>query len=541
MLVDKNEATAPPANPIFVTLTDKLKTRETPMTTTFLASLAFATLGFPAEVPPSPRPFVITVVDDTTGRGVPLVELRTVNEVRLVTDSAGVAAFVEPGLEGEKVFFHVKSHGYEFPKDGFGYRGVALAVTEGGAATIKIKRLNVAERLYRVVGEGVYRDSVLAGRKPPTRLPVLNAKVFGSDSVLTAVLGGKLHWFWGDTNRPGYPLGNFHTPGARSDLPGQGGLDPETGVDLTYFTDKNGFAAETAHLPGNGPTWLSGLIAIRESSGRESLVAGYVKIRPPMETYERGLVEFDSQANRFEKVATFPLDAAIPLGGHPFLAEDAGVTWVYHAHPLPLVRVRADMSNLRDITKYESFTCLETGSRLDKGKPRIDRGPDGRACYAWRANTPPVGPAEQAKLLKDGVLKPEEALIALRDTDTGKPFQAHSGSVYWNAYRKHWGLIVVEFFGSTSLLGEVWYAEADTPLGPWVYGRKVVTHDKYSFYNPKQHPYFDKDGGRTIFFEGTYTVSFSGNTDPTPRYDYNQIMYCLNLSDPRLEAVREVR
>ena len=70
--------------------------------------------------------------------------------------------------------------------------------------------------------------------------------------------------------------------------------------------------------------------------------------------------------------------------------------------------------------------------------------------------------------------------------------------------------------------------------GPWVYARKVVTHDKYSFYNPKQHPMFDQDGGRVIYFEGTYTTTFSGNTDPTPRYDYNQIMYRLDLADPRL-------
>ena len=45
---------------------------------------------------------------------------------------------------------------------------------------------------------------------------------------------------------------------------------------------------------------------------------------------------------------------------------------------------------------------------------------------------------------------------------------------------------------------------------------------------------FDKDGGRIIFFEGTYTTTFSGNPDPTPRYDYNQVMYQLDLSDPRL-------
>jgi hypothetical protein len=62
-----------------------------------------------------PSCFAVTVVDDQTGRGVPLVELRTVNEIRLVTDSNGVAVFREPGLTGQKVFFHVRSHGYEVP------------------------------------------------------------------------------------------------------------------------------------------------------------------------------------------------------------------------------------------------------------------------------------------------------------------------------------------------------------------------------------------------------------------------------------------
>ena len=39
----------------------------------------------------------------------------------------------------------------------------------------------------------------------------------------------QIHWFWGDTNRPGYPLGNFHVPGATSQLPAAGGLDPGVG------------------------------------------------------------------------------------------------------------------------------------------------------------------------------------------------------------------------------------------------------------------------------------------------------------------------
>src|SRR5262245_22377017 len=117
-----------------------------------------------AAAPEAGKYFTVTVVDEQTGRGVPLVELRTVHDARYYADSNGVLAFHEPGLMGQKVFFHVRSHGYEFPKDGFGFRGRALEVTEGGSARLKLRRVNLAERLYRVTGGGIYRDSVLAGR-----------------------------------------------------------------------------------------------------------------------------------------------------------------------------------------------------------------------------------------------------------------------------------------------------------------------------------------------------------------------------------------
>src|SRR5262245_51195592 len=113
------------------------------------------------------RPYAIEVVDDQTGRGVPLVELTTTSGVTYITDSAGLVAFDEPGLMNQRVFFAVKSHGYEFRKDGFGMPGVGLDITPGGSTQIKIKRLNIAERLYRVTGGGIYRDSVLLGREAP--------------------------------------------------------------------------------------------------------------------------------------------------------------------------------------------------------------------------------------------------------------------------------------------------------------------------------------------------------------------------------------
>ncbi len=477
------------------------------------------------------RPFGIEVVDEQTGRGVPLVELRTVNQVRLYTDSHGLAAFNEPGLMNETVFFQVNSHGYEMEKDGFGFRGKALKTQPGGGAKLSVRRINIAERLYRVTGEGIYRDSVLLGRPAPIRRPLLNAKVLGSDSVVAAVYEGKIHWFWGDTNRPGYPLGNFHVPGATSLLPEAGGLDPELGVDLEYQVGEDGFARPAARMPGDGPTWIDGLIVLKDPSEHERMFAFYAKIRNMLDVYERGLAEYDGKAQRFVKVMTLPRDLAVIPSGHPFTRRRGDDDYVYFASPYPLVRVRATPEDLRHPDRYEAFTCLVAGSRLDH--PQIDRSSNGSVRYTWKPNTPPVLPAEQAKLIKAGILKPDEALLAMQDAETGSSVFAHAGSVYWNDYRKRWVMITAEA-GGTSFLGETWFAEADTPLGPWVYAKKVVTHAKYDFYNPKQHPMFAKQGGQVIFFEGTYTNTFSGNPEATPRYEYNQIMYKLDLANSRL-------
>jgi hypothetical protein len=483
------------------------------------------------QPPEKDKYFTITVEDEQTGRGVPLVELQTVNNVRYYTDSNGVVAFQEPGLMNRKVFFSVKSHGYEFPKDGFGYRGVALDVKEGGSARLKIKRLNVAERLYRVTGEGIYRDSALVGRAAPLKEPLLNAQVIGSDSVINTVYRGKYYWFWGDTNKPGYPLGNFQVTGGTSELPGKGGLDPTSGVDFNYFVGKDGFARPMVEVPGEGPTWIEGLFTLRDEAGRERMFASYMKIRAPLEVYGRGQVQFDDEKQRFERVAESDLKAPVHPGGHPFQRTDGGTPFVYFGNPFPLVRVRADVKSVLDLSRYEAFTCLKDGSRLDR--PEFDRAADGTLRYGWKKNTGAVGPKEQAEFLKKALLRANEVLLPLQDVETGKPVRTSSGTVNWNPYRKRWVMIAVQF-GGNSFLGEVWYAEADTQLGPWVYARKVVTHDRYSFYNPKHHALFDAMGGRLIYFEGTYSHTFSGNSEQTPRYDYNQIMYRLDLADSRL-------
>src|SRR5262245_26165465 len=200
--------------------------------------------------------FKITVVDEETGRGVPLVELRTTGGVAYYTDSNGIVAFYEPSLMDSRVFLHIKSHGYECAEKCFDERGKILQVVRGGNAVIKIKRLNLAERLYRVTGEGIYRDSLLTGHPVPIKHPMFNGKVMGQDTVIVTPYRGKLYWFWGDTERVSYPLGNFGASGATSALPGQGGLDPAVGVDLIYFVDAGGFSKPMCPKFGPGLQWI---------------------------------------------------------------------------------------------------------------------------------------------------------------------------------------------------------------------------------------------------------------------------------------------
>jgi hypothetical protein len=474
----------------------------------------------------------LQVVDDATGRGVPLVELRTVNNIRFVTDSAGRVAINSPELLDSEIYFHIFSHGYEYPSDKFGYRGCKIKLVSGKSNVIRLKRINIAERLYRVTGAGIYRDSVLLEKPVPIQQPLINAQVFGSDSVVNAVYRGKIHWFWGDTNRPNYPLGNFQVPGATSLLPQDGGLNPREGVNLKYYVAKTGFAKPTAAMPGEGPTWINGLVVLEPPKSKQEMFASYVKVKPPMKIYEKGLVRFNDDRKEFEHVTTFDMQSPLLPGGHPLIHPDGEQSYVYFATPYPTVRVRANANALKDPAQYQTYTYLKPGSRKDD--VQVERDSRGQLVYGWKRDTIPLTQQMETKLVAANKIQDTDGLFQTKDVETGKPIQLHNGSVYWNPYRQRWIMIAVERLGH-SMLGEVWFLESDSLTGPWPRARKILTHQQYSFYNPKQHPMLDREEGRYIYFEGTYTNMFSGNPTPTPRYDYNQIMYQLDLADPRLK------
>ncbi len=485
------------------------------------------------------QPFGIHAVDAATGRGVPLVELETVNRLLFVTDSGGWVAFNEPGLMGQPVFFSVRSHGYTFAKDGFGYAGVTLTPTPGGRAELRLTRVNIAERLYRITGEGIYRDSVLLGEKTPLTEPLGSGKVVGQDSTFGVRYAGKLFWFWGDTSRMRYPLGHFWMAGAVSDLPAAGGLDPARGVNLRYFVDKEGFSRPMCRLGvERGLIWSDCFTALPDEAGKERLVCHYAHMESLSKMLGHGLALYDNAREEFLKIADLPMETLwrFPAQAHPFRLREGDVEYLYLGGVFPVVRVPATLAHFKNLDSYEAWSCLEEGSTPEA--PRVARDAQGRADWRWSRTVRPVDGGLEHALIAAGKLTQAEARFNPVDAESGAVVQMHRGSVAWNAYRKQWIMIAGQHYG-TSLLGEIWYAEADAPTGPWKKARKIVTHDKYSFYNPVHHPFFDAEGGRRIYFEGTYTQSFSGNPVATPRYDYNTIMYRLDLDDPHLAAVRE--
>ncbi len=239
----------------------------------------------------------INIVDAKNGWPVPLVELTTTHNVRFVSDNAGVIALDLPELMGVETWFTVSGHGYSVPKDGFGYRGVRLTPRAGEALTVQVQRALPGKRLGRITGGGLFAESQKLGLETGWR----ESGVLGCDSVQNAVHNGRLHWGWGDTTLPGYPLGIFHMTGATTVARPLASLEPPVRLTFDYFRDERSRPRAVAPLPGDGPTWLGGYASLPDAAGNDRLVAAYAKIKPPLEAYETGLCVWNEQTEVFEK------------------------------------------------------------------------------------------------------------------------------------------------------------------------------------------------------------------------------------------------
>lgn len=192
----------------------------------------------------------IEIVEKGSDWPVPLVEMRTVHNVRLVTDNAGIIVIDQPELMNREVFFHVEGHGYEVPADGFGYRGVRLTPRPGKTLRVEVNRTIIARRLGRVTGAGRFSHSRKVGRE----LNESESGVVGCDSVQTAVYRGRHFWLWGDTSLFHYPLGIFHVSAAMTAESPLESFRPPLRVKFDYFRNEQGRPRGVAKMPGSGPT-----------------------------------------------------------------------------------------------------------------------------------------------------------------------------------------------------------------------------------------------------------------------------------------------
>ena len=462
--------------------------------------------------------FGIQIVDQQSGRGVPLVRLRTTGAIDYWSDSNGWVAFLEPGLMNKQVFFSIDSPGYEFPADGFGIRGARLETTPGKTAKIEVKRINRAERLYRVTGQGIYRDSQLLNQPYPKEIEQLSAGIVGQDSVQMVPYKNGLFWLWGDTNLQNYPLGNFHTTVAITPSDSMSSIDPESCVLFQYFKDDQGYPRKM--LPTNEPgvVWMFGLINLPDDQGQETLVGHYSRHLKLGQMVEHGIATWDETKSQFVQRATFGLDNRwrIPRGQAVRLKNEEG-DFVYFTESFANTRVPASLTAILDPAQYQSFAYDEASGE-----------------YRWQSMVEPTGQKQESQLLKSGKLSDAKAKYQMIDIESRQPVDIHRSSVQWNDFRKRWIMIACQFGdrSTASNFGEIWYAESTSITGPWVEAVKIASHPHYTFYNPRHHACLDSAGGKVIYFEGTYTHQFSGNESQTPRYDYNQIMYRLDLTSP---------
>jgi hypothetical protein len=426
------------------------------------------------------QPFRINVVDESNGWPVPLVELRTLHNVRFVSDNAGVIAIDLPELMSTETWFTVEGHGYSVPKDGFGFQGVRITPRPGESITIEVHRELAGKRLGRITGAGIFGESQKLGLEADWK----EQGILGCDSVQNVVHNGRLFWNWGDTTLAHYPLGRFHMIGATTGLQPLESMAPPIRLRYDYFVDSSNVVRDLAKMPGDGPTWLNGYCSLPDRDGNRRLVATYSKIKQGMQVYEIGLCTWNERSTAFEKTSVIwnlsdqnPNPPATPHGHTVAWKDEAGKSWVLFGDPFPTLKCPAT---------YEAWSDATTWLSID---------------------------AQKKVLVRVGV----------------ESIEPHRGSIAWNDFRKKWVSIFTQKRGDSSYLGEIWYAEADAPMGPWTDAVKVVTHNKYTFYNPKLHPDFAPTGSPILLFEATFTKEFSGNEQAVPRYDYNQVLYRLDL------------
>eukprot|EP00659_Diplonema_papillatum_P005624 gene5624-8576_t len=279
--------------------------------------------------------FRIKCVDSETRAGVPLVLLRTANYIDLYSDSAGNIAFYEPGLMGQVVWFAVMADGYNvsnapdaplLPYPSPYDSGVKLNTTQGATVVVELQRTQVAQRVFRLTGGGLYRDSVLTGHLEdipdsvkPRALVDPRSGSLGQDSLQVVSYQNTVWWFFGDTacghsaRQTNCDNTGMYSVGARSCLPSGGGTcDLSQPPGLTFFGEGGSPKPMAPIEPLAENTWVSQFITVKD--GDDELLFGKYFKNP---SGRNGVMQWDAAKNQFNEVSEWPTGSMTIDGGHP--------------------------------------------------------------------------------------------------------------------------------------------------------------------------------------------------------------------------------
>ena len=522
-----------------------------------------------------PNMFKITIVDGVTGRGVPLVQLRTSNYISWYSDSAGVVAFDEPGMLGMAVYFVVLTDGYEIvasavlPNTPGSEPGVLLRTVGGDSATITLRRTQPAERLYRLTGGGLYRDTLLTGGAAPVKEPQISkSSSIGQDSLMAIPFKKQVFWCFGDTECPAGPrdtdcqhYGRFTNCAVTVRSVGNGSVPPS----LDYFVSKNSrapgglgsdgrpndallklwnpgsFVHPKAMLAGpqgqiyNQSSWIGSMTVTKDAAGNDDAL--WVTYVCPWGGPDKifGVAKWSEAQQVFlpEQGAAQKLRYSGAQVVQTLSPADKAAGFIYYASAFAMSRVPANSSSIVNPSLYEYFSPCSAGASGCKSKMSA-------ASWGWKKSNLDGGlsgvgyfnPTAELGAIKAGLLPRAAARMQVHDKahPFGGSLVLSRGSVNWNAHRSKYVLIAEQAqlnraapLGA-SRHGEIFYCESSSITGPWTACTSVITHNQtgMSCYNPMQLAWLDEYGGARVYIACTFTAmasSTGGKTDRSCRAD----------------------
>ena len=525
--------------------------------------------------------FGIRVVDSASGRGVPLVLLRTVNYITHWTDSLGYVAFFEPGMMDQPVFFGVLSDGYQFDSerhlqlrstdraatiahtaeedaatDPFD-AGLILHTTTNGSAVVYVKRTQLAERAYRLTGGGLYRDSVLLGLPAPVPSPLLDRSgVVEQDTLMAShrPYRGRRYIFFGDSACPRSRRQDncdgtgMYSVGATTCEPSTEGCSTkgDTPPVLDYFisTEASGFSHPLPMAPMeplDRNTWIACILATRPTPHpsahgditmtNQTMYAVFMKPAPnTSETDITGVLKWSDEQSQFQLVTYWPLKNFVATTN--FATAARGVQrFAPSSSKLPS---ESDPSAPSDDDGYFYLTMSFVYMRVPEhqlanlsayeaftpllANSSLEQPVLDPAGWGWKQGAVPVLQSDEAKLIALGVLPPSEAHFQVRDVTSGHTLGVGIGTVNYNEALGQY-LLITEY-SSTDRRGAIFAGVSSSLTGPWTYVTPVLSHDVTgaSCYNPLHMPWMDEEGGRFIYVACSYTAMWSDKNNPNSQW-----------------------